>query len=81
MTGADFESEVLRRLARIEAQQDVRCSARGERLDDMQEQIDDHERRLRPLETQHTRVVTVAAGAGLFGSVLIKLGAWMWGAR
>lgn len=76
-----FEREALDRLARIEAQLEIRCSTRGERMDEMQAQLDDHERRLKPLETQHTRVVTVAAGAGLFGSVLIKFGAWMWGAR
>lgn len=81
MAGADFEHEALVRLARIEAQLEVKCSARGERMDDMQKAIDDHEERIRPLEKHHTRMLTVAAGSGVIGSLIVKGAVWLWGAR
>lgn len=81
MAGVEFESEVLRRLARIEAQQEVKCAARGERMDEMQKTLDDHETRIRPLEQHHTRMLTVAAGSGVIGSLIVKGAVWLWGAR
>ena len=77
----DFQRETLDRLARIEAALGVKCDAHSRDIQEIKDTLDDHETRLRPLETQRSRLTGIAVGSGLTGSLLIKFCVWLWGAR
>lgn len=75
----NFEREALDRLARIEAALAIRCDQHGREIKEIKEANEDHEDRIRPLESQHNKLIGIAAGSGIAASVLIKISAWIWG--
>lgn len=77
----DFQSEVLSRLARIEAGQSVWMEARDREIKDIKCNVADHERRIRPLENQYSKALGIAAGAGIVTSLLIKASTWLYNLR
>jgi hypothetical protein len=75
----DFQSEVLTRLARIEASQEMWREARDREIKEAKGCLADHETRLRPLESQHNKVLGVAAVSGIVTAIIIKIASMLWG--
>ena len=74
----DFQSEVLSRLARIEAGQSVWMEARDREIKEIKCNVADHEKRIRPLEHQYSKAIGVAAGVGIVVPLLIRFGTWLY---
>lgn len=71
---ADVRGEIVA----VKAGNAVRCKVRGDTLDD-------HEDRIRDLEKQTTygkgKLAGICTASGIGGAGLLKLVAWLWGAR
>lgn len=78
MAEHEFQTEVLSRLARIEARQEVWCETRDREIKEVKADVADHEKRMRPLESQRNKILGVAAMSGVVTSIILTAGKWLW---
>ena len=92
MSEIDFQREVLgllrgygERLSSIEGAVSVRCDSHGREIGELKQVHEDHEERIRDLEEHkhysRGKIAGISAAAGVGGAGLLKLGAWLFGAR